>query len=247
MILRQCQLSFFLFSFQWVTYLIHHSMAKDNLKINWLHHSDKELFRGLLQFWDIFLSVNTDCEKTSANYLGKSRLYSKLLDSRTQSILSLGSKLRSCLKSPYWDKQNFGLWISNPVPRQKILKWEYERYERHSGIVNSIKQPDLGFCCMEYAEMFSCVNRKNEFTSWKEWFHTFKASDFEWLLADTDNAHFLILHIFDFSHFSVITKDGIRLKNSQMCVHKHTCRHPFVQQAEIFSWLHCIIYPLYSV
>lgn len=163
MILLQCQLSFFLFSFQWVTYLIHHSMGKDNLKINWLHHSDMELFRGLLQFWDIFLWENTDCGKASANYLGKSSLHLKLLDSRTPSMLSLASKLRSWLKSPCWDKQNFGLWISNSVSRKKMLVWEYEKYERYSGIVDSTKQPDLGFCCMEHTEDVQLCEEKKLF------------------------------------------------------------------------------------
>lgn len=149
----------FLFSFQWVAYLIHHSMAKDNLKRNWLYHSVMGLFRGLLQFFLRCFSVREySLWKASANYLGKSSLHLKLLDSRIPSILSLASKLRSCFKSPCWDSRNSALdFKSNP--NEKDLRSMRGILE----LLTALNNQTLVSVVWNMQRLFSRVNRKKFF------------------------------------------------------------------------------------
>lgn len=87
-----------------------------------------------------------------------------------------------------------------------------QEYQRCSRIVNSTAQPGLGFCCMECVEVVQQYEQKKLIHFMERIISLFQLQ----ILNDFR----LILKI-----FSVVTKDGIRSQNSQVCVYKHTCMH----------------------
>lgn len=140
-------------------------MAEDILKRNWLHHSDMELFGGLLQFVLRCFSVREYRLWANFSQVLRQKQFAPKTTRQQKPKYSVTSfQIKQLFKISMLGKAEIQALDFKSSPKEKHLRSMRGILE----LLTALNSQTLVSVVWNIQRLFSCVNTKNYTSSWKE-------------------------------------------------------------------------------